>query len=188
MGLLGLFRTLKAAHARDIASAIAGVKPGDRVLVAGPDNVKLAAEIAIRAGLNGHVVALAPNRDTALARAVRIKEEGGLAEALGAPLNMLPLDSGTFDVAVAEETLLALTDADRRGAIAELFRVLRPGGRLLWVDRHPRGGLFRAAPDSRGVAPSSDRERALIDAGFRAVRTLAEAEGRAYVEGIKAAS
>ena len=187
MGLLGLFRTLKNAHAKDIAGAIAGVKPGDRVLVAGTDNVKLAAEIATRAGLNGHVVTLAPNGAAADARVAKIRTEGGLAEPLAAPLNMLPLDSGTFDVAVAEETLAALSDIDRRGAIAEFFRVLRPGGRLLWIERQPRGGLFRAAPDSRGIAPSSDRARVLTDAGFRGVRTLAEADGRAYVEGIKAA-
>ena len=185
MSLLRLFRTLKKVHANDIAGAIAGVKPGDRVLVAGTGDVKLAAEIATRSGLNGRVVALAPTRDEAAARVAKIEAEGGLAEPLGAPLNMLPLDSATFDVAVAEETLMALADVDRRGAIAELFRILRPGGRLLWIERQPRGGMFKAAPDSRGLAPASDRARTLSDAGFRGVRTLAEAEGREYVEGIK---
>lgn len=186
MSPLRLFRTLKKVHANDIADAIAGVKPGDRVLVAGTDNVNLAAGIATRAGLNGRVVALAPTREAAAARVATLEREGGLAEPLAAPLNMLPLDSATFDVAVAEETLMALEDVDRRGAIAELFRILRPGGRLLWIERQPRGGLFKAAPDSRRLAPASDRARMLSEAGFRGVRTLAEADGRVYVEGIKA--
>lgn len=164
-----------------------GVKIGDRVLIAGTDDVALATEVATRAGLSGRVVSLAANGAIAEARAAKIEEGGGLAEPIGAPLNMLPLDSATFDVAVAEETLLALAVADRRGALAELFRVLRPGGRLLWIERQPRAGLFRLAPDSREIPDAAARQRLLTEVGFRGVRTLAAAEGRIYIEGIKSA-
>jgi ubiquinone/menaquinone biosynthesis C-methylase UbiE len=99
---------------------------------------------------------------------------------------MLPLDPGTFDVVVADHTLLALPDHDRAGALAEFLRVLRPGGRLLWIERQPRGGVFGAAQPSHAAADNTARERALSAAGFRGARTLAAAEGRAYVEGIKA--
>lgn len=166
---------------------MAGVKLGDRVLFAGTDDVTLVTELATRAGLSGRVVSLAANGAAAEARVRRIEEGGALAEAAHAPLDMLPFDSNSFDVAVAEDTLVALQERNRRGAIAELFRVVRPGGRLLWIERQPRAGLFKLASDSRDLPDSAARERILSAAGFRGVRTLAAAEGRTYVEGIKAA-
>ena len=188
MGLLGLIGILKRAHATNIGPAIAGVKLGDRVLVAGTNDVPLTAEIAARAGLSGRVVVLAPDIGAARSFAARVESAGSLVEPIGAPLNMLPLDNAAFDVAVAESTLMALPPADRRGAIAEMFRVLRPGGRLVWIERRPRAGLFRLAPDSRAMPSSAERERMMSDAGFRGTRVLAEADARTYLEGIKPAS
>ena len=181
---MGLFRYGQRPEV--LSAAMAGVRLGDRVLFAGPDDVTLVTELATRAGLSGRVVVLASDGAAAEARVRQIEKGGALAEAAHAPLDMLPFDSASFDVAVAEDTLVALPDAGRRGAIAELFRVLRPGGRLLWIERQPRAGLFRLAPDSRGLPDASAREGALTAAGFRGVRTLAKAEGRTYIEGIKA--
>jgi ubiquinone/menaquinone biosynthesis C-methylase UbiE len=166
---------------------MAGVKLGDRVLFAGTDDIRLVTDLATRAGLTGRVVALAANADLARDRTRRIEAAGALVEAAHAPLTMLPFDDESFDVAVAEETLVQLDETSRRAAIAELLRVVRPGGRLLWIERQPRAGLFRLAPDSRQLPDASARERVLTDAGFRGVRTLASAEGRTYVEGIKSA-
>jgi ubiquinone/menaquinone biosynthesis C-methylase UbiE len=187
MGLLGLLATLKRAHAKDIAPAITGVKMGDRVLFAGTDDIRLVTELATRAGLTGRVVALADTPEAARDRTQRIEAAGGLVEGTYAPLTMLPFDAESFDVAVAEEILLQLDAGRQRSAIAELLRVVRPGGRLLWIERQPRAGLFRLAPDSRELPDAAARERVLSETGFRGVRTLASAEGRTYVEGIKSA-
>jgi ubiquinone/menaquinone biosynthesis C-methylase UbiE len=159
-----------------------GVKLGDRVLFAGTDDIRLVTELATRAGLSGRVVLIAPDDRAARARAERVEQGGGLVEPRGGALDALSLEDGGFDVAVTEETLMALDDPHRVEAIAALFRALRPGGRLLWIERHGRGGLFaKPAPDT------SSREQTLTAAGFRGVRTLAAAEGRTYVEGIKSA-
>ena len=182
---MGIFR--RGEPAETLSAAITGVKLGDRVLFAGAGDIRLAADVAIRAGLTGRVVAIAADARTARERAEKIEAAGGLVEAEHAPLTMLPLDSDSFDVAVAEETLHALPEADRPRALGEIFRVLRPGGRLLWIERQPRAGLFKLAPDSRDVPDAASRERALSAAGFRGVRTLAAAEGRTYIEGIKSA-
>lgn len=182
---MGLFRYGQRPEV--LSAAMAGVKLGDRVLFAGTDDVTLVTELATRAGLTGRVVSLAPDGAAAEARVRRIETGGALAEAAHAPLDMLPFDTESFDVAVAEETLVTLREPGRRGAIAELFRVLRPGGRLLWIERQPRAGLFKLAPDSRDLPGAQERERALSAAGFRGVRTLATAEGRSYIEGIKSA-
>ena len=160
-----------------------GVKLGDRVVFAGTGDVKLVTELATRAGLSGRVMLLAADAAAAAERAARVERAGSLAEPVGAPLTALPLENGSFDVAVAEETLQALDAGGRAAAIAELFRVLRPGGRLLWIERLARSGLF-----AKAAADTAAWEQMLSRAGFRGVRTLAAAGGRVFVEGIKAAA
>ncbi|HEX6322592.1 MAG TPA: methyltransferase domain-containing protein [Vicinamibacterales bacterium] len=176
---MGIFRRGQPPEALPLA--MTGVKLGDRVLFAGTDDVTLAAAVAARAGLSGRVVVLAADAAAAKARAARIEAEGAFVETAGTPLAQLAFDRESFDVAVLEDTLLALEEADRGAALAALFRVLRPGGRLLWIEREPRGGRF-----TRGRPDTPAREQLLRDTGFRGVRTLAAAGGRTYVEGIKA--
>lgn len=182
---MGLFRYGQRPEV--LSAAMAGVKLGDRVLFAGTGDVTLVTELATRAGLSGRAVVLAADGAAAEARVRAIETGGALAEAAHAPLDRLPFDGGSFDVAVAEETLLALPDASRRGAVAELFRVLRPGGRLLWIERYARGGRALGGLFAKPAPDTSASEALLTSAGFRGVRTLAAAEGRTYVEGIKSA-
>jgi SAM-dependent methyltransferase len=65
------------------------------------------------------------------------------ATILEAPAERLPLESAGFDTAVV--TLVLCTVPDPAAAVAELARVLKPGGRLLFIEhvrsRHP--GLAR---------------------------------------------
>ena len=51
---------------------------------------------------------------------------------LHAPGERLPVDSESFDVAVSTLVLCTVTDPGR--TLAELHRVLRPGGRLLFIE------------------------------------------------------
>jgi SAM-dependent methyltransferase len=54
------------------------------------------------------------------------------AHLVAAPAEKLPFADGTFDTAVA--TLVLCTIPDPVAAIAELARVLKPGGRLLFIE------------------------------------------------------
>jgi len=76
----------------------------------------------------------------------RLREKLGAsarqAEIAEAPAERLPFADASFDTAVV--TLVLCTVPDPRAAIAELARVLKPGGRLLFIE-HVRGepGLAR---------------------------------------------
>jgi ubiquinone/menaquinone biosynthesis C-methylase UbiE len=61
-----------------------------------------------------------------------IEQRAPDAKALRAPAEDLPFDDASFDVAVS--TLVFCTVDDVPRALGELHRVLRPGGRLLFIE------------------------------------------------------
>jgi ubiquinone/menaquinone biosynthesis C-methylase UbiE len=76
-----------------------------------------------------------------MAARLRAKPQAGrAAEIVEAPAERLPFDDDRFDTAVA--TLVLCTVPDPAAALREIVRVLRPGGRLLFLE-HVR------APDAR---------------------------------------
>jgi len=70
-------------------------------------------------------------------------EEGAAVEAVQAPAEKLPFADDSFDTAVF--TLVLCTVPDPAAALAEAARVLRPGGKLLFVEhvRAEEAGLAR---------------------------------------------
>jgi ubiquinone/menaquinone biosynthesis C-methylase UbiE len=62
----------------------------------------------------------------------RLGENQLPAEVVRAPAEELPFDSDSFDTAVS--TLVLCTVGDQERALAELARVLRPGGSLLFIE------------------------------------------------------
>jgi ubiquinone/menaquinone biosynthesis C-methylase UbiE len=62
----------------------------------------------------------------------RIAESGRSATVLEAPAEALPVAADSFDTAVA--TLVLCTVPDQAAALAEISRVLRPGGQLLFLE------------------------------------------------------
>jgi ubiquinone/menaquinone biosynthesis C-methylase UbiE len=67
----------------------------------------------------------------------RVTERGRDTKVLRAPAEDLPFDDGTFDVAVSTLVLCGVDDQPR--TLRELRRVLRPGGRFLFLE-HVRSG------------------------------------------------
>jgi ubiquinone/menaquinone biosynthesis C-methylase UbiE len=103
-----------------IVAAVAEVAPA-HVLEVGCGWGELAAWIARETGAEVAATDLSP-------RMVELARERGVAAEL-ADVQELPFADGTFDVAVAAWMLYHVPDLDR--ALAELARVLRPGGRLV---------------------------------------------------------
>jgi ubiquinone/menaquinone biosynthesis C-methylase UbiE len=61
-----------------------------------------------------------------------VRDAGIEAEVVEAPAERLPFEDASFDTAVY--TLVLCTVPDLRGALAETARVLKPGGKLLFVE------------------------------------------------------
>jgi ubiquinone/menaquinone biosynthesis C-methylase UbiE len=115
--------------------AAVALRPGERVLEAGSGSgvlCRMAAQAVAPAGL---VVGVDIAPDMALYSSSR----GGLSGVPGAwPVFLvgraerLPCAAGSFDAAFAARLLLHV--ADRAAAVAELARVVRPGGRVVLMD------------------------------------------------------
>jgi ubiquinone/menaquinone biosynthesis C-methylase UbiE len=161
---------------------MSGVKMGDRLLIVGCSDAKVVAQLALKPGISGRACVVdADGKVSAHAAAVAM-QEGALVEAETAPLTMLPYDDDAFDVAVLNHVLGATPSERRVQLINEARRVLRTGGRCVAIEAVARGGLAALVGSGARLA-AKDLEEAFRIAGLRAVRTLAERDGVAYVEG-----
>ncbi|MEQ1801602.1 MAG: class I SAM-dependent methyltransferase [Gammaproteobacteria bacterium] len=106
-------------------------------------------------------------------------------ELLSAGAESIPLESGSVDTVVSTWTLCSIPDLG--AALAEMRRVLRPGGKLLFLEhgRAPDPAVSRwqdrLAPVFRGLAgcnPNRQIDTSIMEAGFR----MLEIE-RAYLDG-----
>jgi SAM-dependent methyltransferase len=59
---------------------------------------------------------------------VRIGRDAGRTRLVRASVTAVPFPSGVFDLVTSFDVLYALDDADERTAIAEMYRLLKPGG------------------------------------------------------------
>jgi ubiquinone/menaquinone biosynthesis C-methylase UbiE len=114
---------------------LAGVTPGDRVLDVGCGPGYLTALAAEAAAPGGSAVGIDPSvpmidQARRMRGAANCSFEVGRAEALDAA-------DGAFDVVVSSLAVHHIPEAVRATAFAEVFRVLRPGGRILLADFRP---------------------------------------------------
>jgi ubiquinone/menaquinone biosynthesis C-methylase UbiE len=169
---------------------MSGLKLGDRLLVLGGSDPRLGAALAAKVGLTGRACVVDPSQVKLAAATAAIEQQGALVEGFAAPYSALPFEPDSFDVVVLRNALSATAPGERAVAMREVMRVVRPGGRCIAIEDTPRGGLWAAVTGQSGGGPSAAGPAAveqLTAAGFRGVRLLAEREGIAFVEGLKAA-
>jgi SAM-dependent methyltransferase len=164
-----------------------GVAMGDRMLLIGCADVGRLAALAAKVGLSGHAVAVVPDERSAVRARKGAAGAGVLVEVEVAPPTRLPVESGTFDFAVIDDTggfAGALTREARVAMLREVLRALRSGGRAIVIGAAPRGGLGALLTRAQS-GPGFDAIAALSAEGFKPVRRLAEREGLSFVEGTK---
>jgi ubiquinone/menaquinone biosynthesis C-methylase UbiE len=172
---------LRKASGESLAVSMAGIKLRDRLLILGCSDPLLIARLAVKTGLTGRAF-IVDEHEASTANASDVAaREGALIESATASWTSLPMESGTFDVAVIRDVLPALAVDRRAGCAGEVLRILRPGGRALVIDS-ARAALARK-PDyvAQGGAAG-----VLESQGFRAARVLAERDGLVFAEAIKA--
>lgn len=108
-------------------------QPGDRILDLGCGPGLLTLELARAVGSEGEVIGLDPSEAMRAAAAERCREAPA-AHILDGNAQTLPFADESFDKAVSIQVFEYFDDLD--GPIAELARVLRPGGRLVISDMH----------------------------------------------------
>ena len=119
---------LRRRYMRPVLDRV-GIRPGERVLELGPGPGAFTVDAARRAGPQGRIIAVDIQPEM-IARVEQRVREAGLAnvETHVAGACELPLESESIDRAFLVTVLPEIPDRNR--ALAELWRVLKPGGRL----------------------------------------------------------
>jgi demethylmenaquinone methyltransferase/2-methoxy-6-polyprenyl-1,4-benzoquinol methylase len=124
---LGLHRAWKA-----FAVAMSGVREGDRVLDVAGGSGDLALALARRVGPTGEVWLTDVNRAMLEAGRDRLLDDGMILPLAQCDGERLPFRAATFDCVTVAFGLRNMTR--KEAALAEMRRVLRPGGRLLVLE------------------------------------------------------
>jgi ubiquinone/menaquinone biosynthesis C-methylase UbiE len=148
--------------------ALAGVRPGDSVLDVGSSSGYLARKLVGAAGPAGHVTAVDPSQ--AAISWARRRARPGMTFLVGVAQD-LDLPDSSFDVVTCTLAVHHIPARKRQAAFGEMYRVTRPGGRLLVADfsaaRQPlplHPGARRMQRAAASVGPLEDLAAA---AGYR---------------------
>src|SRR6266446_3175955 len=158
---------------RQMTADLAQLQPGETVLDVGCGTGTLALEAYERVGATGRLCGIDPApqqitraRRKAARRGLPIDFQAGVIEQLTFP-------DQSFDVVLSTLMMHHLPDDLKRQGLAEIARVLKPGGRLLVVDaRRPEEHHDRparlAGPWNSGI---QDQPALMKEAGFSQVES-----------------
>ncbi len=157
---------------RQRTADLARIQPGEQVLDVGCGTGTLAIEVQQRVGRLGRVAGIDPGiqqiaraRSKAARRNLPIDFQTGVIE-------QIPFPDQSFDVVLSTLMMHHLPAGLKRQGLAEIARVLKPGGRLIIADfkrKQERQG--RAARFHAGGSNMQDLMTLVKDAGFFQVET-----------------
>jgi SAM-dependent methyltransferase len=174
-----LFR--KAVPEDPLIIAMAGVRLGLRVLIFVGDDTEMPSDVAAKVGMSG-LVAVAVDSEQ---RAARVADRGirrGVLVETTVLTARLPYDDESFDLVIADDRSQPGGQNTSEAALAEAFRLLRIGGRLITLRPAPRAGLLHSSPADLSDTQSASFIDTLAKMGFRAARVIATREKTTFIE------
>ncbi len=148
---------------RQMTAGLAQLQPGETVLDVGCGTGTLALVARQRVGETGRVCGIDPSTQM-IARARRKAARRGLAiDFQVGVIEQLAFPDHSFDVVLSTMMMHHLPDDLKRQGLAEIARVLKPGGRLLVLDFRGHVG-----PGHSGI---QDQPALMREAGFSQVET-----------------
>jgi len=149
---------------------VAAIQPGEKVLDVGCGTGVLTRMAAESAGKAGSAMGIDPGADMIRVAREKARRTVNAAEFKVAAVEQLPFAEAQFDVVLASLMLHHLPPATRRAGLAEVHRVLKPGGRLVvadfqqptnlawWLVLWPFLMMPSVADNLRGLLPNQIRE------------------------------
>lgn len=147
-----------------------GLKPGQAALDVAAGSADLSIQMARRVGPRGHVAVTDINREMLAVGRDRMLDAGivGNVSCVLADAEKLPFADRSFHCVTIGFGLRNVTD--KAAALASMFRVLKPGGRLLVLEfSHPRLGPLNTIYDTYSfqVLPRMGKWLADDDTSYR---------------------
>jgi demethylmenaquinone methyltransferase/2-methoxy-6-polyprenyl-1,4-benzoquinol methylase/phosphoethanolamine N-methyltransferase len=131
-GWLMSFGQLPAIRRNSLA--VADLQSGERVLDVGCGPGSLTIPAAKKVGREGAVSGIDASPEMIEVAKRKARKEGAEIDFRVSPIEALPFEDGTFDVVLSSLMLHHLPDDVKAEGLAEVVRVLKPGGRLIAID------------------------------------------------------
>jgi ubiquinone/menaquinone biosynthesis C-methylase UbiE len=129
---------------RQATVALAGIQPGQTVLEVGCGTGDVAIAAHALTGAHGTVAGIDPAPEMIAVARRKAQSAGATVDFQLGVIEALAFPDHTFDVVLSSLMMHHLPADLRRQGLAEIARVLKPGGRLLIVDFNPTSRLDRA--------------------------------------------